>query len=132
MGLTFKPLFLAYSRTYVISFVAKPLPPMACLASRIPYGSLITKGRLERIAKAEEVIKKIANVKLVRVRDHGMIARIEVGRNERRKFYDKKIMDAVAQELMKLGYEYVVLDLRGYKSGSLDELLNKEHVIRFK
>jgi len=105
---------------------------MACLASRIPYGSLITKGRLERIAKAEEVIKKIANVKLVRVRDHGMIARIEVGRNERRKFYDKKIMDAVAQELMKLGYEYVVLDLRGYKSGSLDELLNKEHVIRFK
>jgi uncharacterized protein len=101
-------------------------PPMACLASRIPYGEPITVEKLNRISKAENIVKKLAGVALVRVRDHGYIARIEVARNERRKFFSEDIMDKIAEELQKLGYRYVTLDLYGYRSGSLDELLPKK------
>jgi len=101
-------------------------PPMACLASRIPYGEPITIEKLNRIAKAESIVKKLTGVALVRVRDHGYIARIEVARNERGKFFSEDIMDKIAEELQKLGYRYVALDLYGYRSGSLDELLLKK------
>jgi uncharacterized protein len=101
-------------------------PPMACLASRIPYGEVITVEKLKRIAKAEEIVKKLTGVSLVRVRDHGYIARIEVYPNERRKFFNEKLMDSIVLELQKLGYKYVTLDLLGYRSGSLDELLPKK------
>ncbi|MCC6058438.1 MAG: ATP-dependent sacrificial sulfur transferase LarE [Desulfurococcaceae archaeon] len=101
-------------------------PPMACLASRIPYGEIITVEKLKRIAEAEKIVKKLTGVSLVRVRDHGYIARIEVYPNERRKFFNEKVMDSVALELQKLGYRYVTLDLLGYRSGSLDELLPKK------
>ncbi|MEM4848425.1 MAG: ATP-dependent sacrificial sulfur transferase LarE [Ignisphaera sp.] len=98
-------------------------PSATCLATRIPYGEPITLDKLRRIAKAEEIIKRLLGVKVVRVRDHGYIARIEVGASERRKFFSEEIMDLVAMELKKLGYKYVALDLLGYKSGSLDELI---------
>lgn len=101
-------------------------PPMACLASRIPYGNSITIEKLKRIAEAEKTVKRIADVRLVRVRDHEYIARIEVDRNERRKFFSEEIMDTIALELQKLGYKYVTLDLYGYRSGSLDELVPKK------
>ena len=105
-------------------------PSMACLATRIPYGEYITIEKLKRIEKAEEIVKILAGVKLVRVRDHGYIARIEVGRDERKKFFNEDIMNKVAEELQKLGYKYVTLDLHGYRSGSLDELLPKKIVPR--
>jgi len=105
-------------------------PPMACLASRIPYGEQITIEKLNRIAKAESIVKKLTGVALVRVRDHGYIARIEVARNERGKFFSEDIMDKIAEELQKLGYRYVALDLYGYRSGSLDELLPKKIIPR--
>ena len=98
-------------------------PSMACLASRIPYGSMITVERLRRIALAERIVREFTGVGQVRVRDHDYIARIEVGRYERRRFFSEELMDRVAIELMKLGYKYVTLDLLGYRSGSLDELL---------
>lgn len=98
-------------------------PSMACLASRIPYGEIITLEKLKRIANAEKIVKRITGVKQLRVRDHGYIARIEVGRDERRKFFNEGIMDRVAQELMKLGYKFVTLDLLGYRQGSLDTLI---------
>ncbi|RLE57319.1 MAG: ATP-dependent sacrificial sulfur transferase LarE [Thermoprotei archaeon] len=98
-------------------------PSMACLATRIPYGEAITLERLRRIAKAERIVKELTGVAQIRVRDHGYIARIEVGRDERWKFFNCEVMDRVARELMKLGYRYVTLDLLGYRSGSMDELL---------
>jgi len=98
-------------------------PPSSCLATRIPYNEPITLERLNRIAKAEEIVKRLTGVRLVRVRDHGYIARIEVDPRERRKFFDEEIMDRVAHELRKLGYKYVTLDLLGYRSGSLNEAL---------
>ncbi len=98
-------------------------PSMACLATRIPYGEVITLERLKRIAEAERIVKKLTGVVQVRVRDHGHIARIEVGRDERWKFFNCEVMDSVAKALMRLGYKYVTLDLLGYRSGSMDELL---------
>ncbi|RLG89105.1 MAG: ATP-dependent sacrificial sulfur transferase LarE [Thermoprotei archaeon] len=99
-------------------------PSMACLASRIPYGEIITLEKLKRIANAEKIVKRITGVKQLRVRDHGYIARIEVGRDERRKFFNEEVMDRVAQELIKLGYKFVTLDLLGYRQGSLDTLIS--------
>ena len=101
-------------------------PPMACLASRIPYGEKITIEKLRRVSEAEIIVKRLTGAAIVRVRDHGYIARIEVDRNERRKFFSEEVMDKIAMELQKLGYRYVTLDLLGYRSGSLDELLPKK------
>lgn len=98
-------------------------PPASCLATRIPYGETITVEKLRRIAIAEKIVKEVLGVKLVRVRDHGYIARIEVGRDERSKFFNEELMDIIALELKKLGYKYVTLDLLGYRSGSMDDLL---------
>lgn len=98
-------------------------PSSACLVTRIPYGCEVTLEKLRRIALAERIVKEIVGVKQVRVRDHDYIARIEVGRDERVKFFNEELMDRVATELMKLGYKYVTLDLLGYRTGSLDEIL---------
>lgn len=100
-------------------------PSMSCLATRIPYGEPIDVEKLKRVAEAEKIVKALTGVSVVRVRDHGYIARIEVGRDERKKLFNDSTMDRVAEELRKLGYKYVTLDLHGYRSGSLDELLPK-------
>lgn len=100
-------------------------PPMACLASRIPYGQEITLGKLERVAKAEAAVKKLANVKQVRVRDHDGVARIEVDPRERGAFFNEAVMDGVARELRALGFKYVTLDLEGYVQGSMNRLIEE-------
>lgn len=105
-------------------------PSMACLASRVPYGQRITPDRLRRIEEAEEAVKRIVGARQVRVRDHGDIARIEVGREERRLFASEEVMDRVAMELKSLGWRYVTLDLEGYRSGSMDEGLIEKIVPR--
>jgi len=98
-------------------------PPMACLATRIPYGQRITLERLKRIEAAEEAVRALTGARQVRVRDHGDIARIEVGRGERRLLFSEEAMDEVARRLKQLGWRYVALDLEGYRSGSMDEVL---------
>lgn len=126
------PLAEAYLSKEEVRLLAKALglpnwskPPMACLASRIPYGEPITVEKLRRIASAEALIKSLTGVELIRVRDHNHIARIEVDPKERRKFFNEEIMDRISEELKKLGYKYVALDLSGYRSGSLDEVLTQ-------
>ncbi len=98
-------------------------PPVACLASRFPYGTKITLEAVRRVGMAEQIVKEIARVKLVRVRDHGAIARIEVGRNERRKLFNERVLDEISRRLKKLGYLYVAMELEGYVSGSMDRLI---------
>jgi len=93
----------------------KPANP--CLASRIPFGSRITPERLERIAKAEGFLRSLG-FRVVRVRDHGGLARVEVGRKELEKAF--KLRDKIAENLKQLGYAFVALDLEGYRSGSLN------------
>jgi len=94
-------------------------PAQACLASRIPYGERITIERLIRIEKAEQIIRKITGVKQLRVRDHNGLARIEVGKNERKLFFDINVMDKIVYELKKLGFKYITMDLEGYRAGSM-------------
>ncbi len=92
----------------------------ACLATRFPYGCKLTVEKLRRVAEAERFLREELGVKVVRVRDHGDLARIEVGREERKVFFNEDVMDLVARKLKDLGYRFVTLDLEGYRFGSFD------------
>lgn len=119
-GITKKEIRLI-AKEYKLSVFQKPA--MACLASRIPYGSTITEQKLAIIAEAEAVIKTITKVSVVRVRHHGSIARIEVSPEDRAKFFNEIVLDQINTALTKLGFVYVTLDLHGYRSGSMNEAL---------
>ena len=97
-------------------------PSMPCLSSRVQYGQVITPERLVRIEKAENLVRSLTGVKELRVRDHGNLARIEVGREERELFFNKELLDRIANSLRQLGFTYVTLDMLGYRSGSMNEL----------
>lgn len=94
-------------------------PALACLASRIPFGEQITEEKLDRVGTAELLIKKISGVRQLRVRDHNGLARIEVGKDERALLFNVGIIDKIAQELKRLGFKFVTLDLEGYRTGSM-------------
>ena len=64
-------------------------------------------------------IRALTGVRELRVRDHGNLARIEVGKTERQLFFDEHVLDEIAKSLKEFGYSYVALDLSGYKSGSM-------------
>jgi pyridinium-3,5-biscarboxylic acid mononucleotide sulfurtransferase len=96
-------------------------PSAACLSSRIPYGEAITKEKLGMIEKAEEYLHK-KGLRQVRVRAHATIARIEVPKEELHQVLD--MHDEIAVTLRGLGFSYVTLDLGGYRSGSMDEVLD--------
>jgi uncharacterized protein len=89
--------------------------PQSCLATRIPFGERITEERLMRIWRAEKLIRELTGVKILRVRDHGGIARIEVGRDELASILDSPKIDAIVRGLKGLGFRYVTLDLEGYR-----------------
>lgn len=95
-------------------------PSAACLASRIPYGDAITVGKLHRIEEAESFLAGL-EISQLRVRMHGDIARIEVPKEDMGKILDQRT--AVAGKFRSLGFAYVTLDLEGYRSGSMDEVL---------
>ncbi|MCW4043028.1 MAG: ATP-dependent sacrificial sulfur transferase LarE [Candidatus Bathyarchaeota archaeon] len=103
-------------------------PSMACLSSRFPYGQEITENKINRVAEAEKFIRKLIGPKILRVRDHGSMARIEFGRNERKLLFDEKILDSINEKLKSLGFHYVTMDLLGYRSGSMDEVLSRKIV----
>jgi uncharacterized protein len=100
-----------------LPFSEKPASP--CLASRIPFGDRITEKRLKRIELAERIVRNLIHAKELRVRDHGNIARIEVGTGERGLLFDAELMDRISKELKKLGYKFVTMDLEGYRIGSM-------------
>jgi uncharacterized protein len=104
------------AKQLALSTCDKPASP--CLATRIPYGERITEERLKRIESAERVIKKITGVKNLRVRDHGTLARIEIGKTERNLLFNLQIIDRIVEELKKLGYRFVTMDLEGYRTGN--------------
>jgi uncharacterized protein len=95
-------------------------PSNACLSSRIPYHEKITKEKLKRIETAENFIFSLG-FKQVRVRCHEALARIEVTKNEIEKILESK--SKIVRKLRKIGFKYVTLDLEGYRSGSMDEIL---------
>lgn len=95
-------------------------PSLACLSSRIAYGEQITIEKLRKVDEAEQYIKSFG-IKQVRVRVHHEIARIEVEPAEMNKLL--KFHDKVAEQLKILGFKYITMDLTGYKSGSMNKML---------
>ena len=98
-------------------------PSMACLASRLPYGSRITDENLRRIEGAEEVLRVQLGFRQVRVREHGSIARIEVQPDDFSRLLAESTRALIVSELKDLGYAYVTFDLEGFRSGSMNETL---------
>ena len=94
-------------------------PSNSCLASRVPFGDEITFEKLRKIEQSELIIKKIFNLRQVRVRDHEEIARLEIDKSEFSKIFDVKKIENANEELRKIGFRFVTLDLGGYKSGNL-------------
>jgi len=100
-------------------------PSFACLSSRFPYGNEITVQKLSMVDKAEQFLMDMGFNQL-RVRHHGDIARIEVAPEDRVKFFDVEIMDKVGSEFKKIGFKYVTLDMLGYRTGSMNEVLSEK------
>lgn len=100
-------------------------PSFACLSSRFPYGNEINMRKLNMVEKAEQYLLDLG-LRQVRVRHHGEIARIEVSKEERSKFFDLKIMDEIGSRFKELGFTYVTLDITGYRTGSMNEVLSEE------
>jgi len=99
-------------------------PPAACLASRIPYGTPVTSEKLRRIGAAEQWLRE-RGYRQVRVRYHGDLARIEVPPADIVRLAGE--YEQVARALREMGFGYVTLDLCGYRTGSLNELLEKRY-----
>ncbi|MBP1737313.1 MAG: PP-loop protein [Oscillospiraceae bacterium] len=97
-------------------------PSFACLSSRIPYGQEITREKLSMIDQAEQLLLD-EGFRQVRVRHHGDLARIEVSPEERVKFLDENLMDRVYRTFQTIGFQYTALDLKGYRTGSMNEPL---------
>ena len=101
------------------------LPPMACLASRIPYGIALHADILRRVEAAEELLLE-EGFRLIRVRDHKGMARIELGLEEIDRLNDIDLRQRLVAHLKSLGYMAVTLDLEGYRTGRMNELLEGE------
>jgi uncharacterized protein len=95
-------------------------PAAACLSSRIPYGTPVTRARLAQISALEDALKDLG-FRQVRVRHHDELARIELGRAELSRAFD--LRDELVLAGKRAGYTFVTLDLSGYRTGSLNELL---------
>lgn len=99
-------------------------PAFACLATRIPYGTKITKEVLRKIEKSEEYLVE-QGFNQFRVRIHENIARIEVGKDEIHKFFNEDLLNKTNKRLKDIGFEYVTLDMAGYEMGSMNKGIQK-------
>ena len=97
-------------------------PAQACLSSRIPYGTTVTVEALTKIAKAEEFLHGLG-IRQLRVRHHDTVARIEVEVEDFAMLTDEPVRTNVTEFFRSIGYSYVTLDLEGFRSGSLNEVL---------
>ena len=99
------------------------VPSMACLASRFPYGTSLTRDGLARVDAAENYLRETFGLRQLRVRDHMPVARIEVPGDAIARLGAPTVRAQVVAHLKELGYTYVTLDLAGFRSGSLNEVL---------
>lgn len=95
-------------------------PASACLSSRIPYFSEVTNEKLRMIERAETVLRDLG-FRIVRVRHHDTLARLELGRDEIARALEPGMAATIDRELRAIGYAHVTVDLRGYRLGSLNE-----------
>ncbi|HEX5473537.1 MAG TPA: ATP-dependent sacrificial sulfur transferase LarE [Vicinamibacterales bacterium] len=97
-------------------------PASACLSSRIPYHTEVTREKLRTVEQAERVLRDLG-FRVFRVRHHDTVARIEIGRDEIPRVLAPEVADAIDVSLRALGYQHVAVDLRGYRLGSLNDAL---------
>ena len=97
-------------------------PALACLSSRFPYGTEITPERLSQVARCERVLRGLG-FRIYRVRYHNSVARIEVAPEELPRLLKTPIRDEITLRFKEAGFDYVTVDLQGYRSGSLNESL---------
>lgn len=99
-------------------------PASACLASRIPYGEEISRSRLARIDSVEEKLGDLG-FRQLRVRDHGLLARVEIAPEEIPRLLDADVRRLIVGICKEAGFVFATLDLQGYRTGSLNECLGE-------
>jgi len=98
------------------------LPASACLSSRLPYGTEVTIERLGQVERGEEILRELG-FRQLRLRHHGELARIEIDPRELPRALDPTMAKRIVDRIKPLGFRYVSLDLEGYRTGSLNEVL---------
>lgn len=101
----------------------KPASP--CLSSRIAYGTPVTIGRLRTVDRGEEVMREMG-FREFRVRHHDQIVRLEIARTEFDRALNAEVVDELAKRFRALGFRYVTLDLHGYRTGAMNEVLKSK------
>jgi uncharacterized protein len=99
-------------------------PALACLSSRFPYGTEITPARLTQVARCEQVLRDLG-FHVFRVRYHETVARIEIDPEMFPRFLSSEVRNEVTKTFKEAGFTYVALDLQGFRSGSLNEAIQK-------
>lgn len=94
-------------------------PAAACLASRVAYGIQVTPARLSRVERAEALLRSLGFAQL-RVRDHGQLARVEVPLGDLGRLVEPATRERVVTGILALGFDFVTLDLEGFRSGSMN------------
>jgi uncharacterized protein len=97
-------------------------PASACLSSRIPYQQEVTEAKLHMVEQAEDALRALG-FRVLRVRHHDTLARIELQRDEMARALDPAVNEAIVRALKAIGYRFVSLDLQGYRTGSLNDVL---------
>ena len=98
-------------------------PAAACLSSRIPYGTEVTRENVKLVERGEEELKQLG-FSVFRVRYHSELVRIEIGPDELSRALSLEMTKKLTQIFKNLGFKYVTLDLEGYRQGSLNEVLS--------
>jgi pyridinium-3,5-biscarboxylic acid mononucleotide sulfurtransferase len=119
VGLT-KAEIRSLSKKYNLPTWDKPASP--CLSSRIAYGIPVSIERLSKVEKGEECLRELG-LREFRVRNHGELARLEISPDEMEKVLDKNVTDSIAEKFRELGFKYVTLDLHGYRTGAMNEVI---------
>jgi uncharacterized protein len=97
-------------------------PASACLSSRIPYGTEVTSEKLRQIERAEVAVRALG-FRIFRVRHHDTLARLEIARDEMARALVPDVNERLVAAVKAAGYQFVSLDLQGYRLGSLNEAL---------
>lgn len=105
------------------------LPASPCLASRVAYGETVTEEKLNQVEQAEAVLRSLGFVEF-RVRHHGKIARIEVPTNDIETIISEPVRREIIEKIKPLGFQYIALDLQGFRSGSLNESLSEDEKMK--
>jgi pyridinium-3,5-biscarboxylic acid mononucleotide sulfurtransferase len=106
-------------------------PASPCLSSRFPYGTEITPDGLRKVAAGEKLLHSMGFA-IARVRYHGEVARLELEQREMARVFEPAIRETIDREFKKIGFRFVAVDLKGFRSGSLNEglIANAADVIR--